>query len=363
MKILLLAAALALLGTPALAAQSSDTAGAKAQIVSDAVDHYIVPGFDRLSAEADLMRTDMDALCVAPGQGELDTARQQFQSLVRAFSRIELVSFGPMATDNRGARLLFWPDAHGKTLRQVQKIINSKDTSAEDPKKLKQMSVAVQGLPALEYVLYGSGAKDMTKVDIAAHRCAYGKAISQRVSDTAGAIDDAWQAGGGTPDHLVHPKPAYTDYRNRTETIQALIDILAHGFETLHDTRLLPVFGTNAKTDKPKAALWWRSDMTLPALRANIERLSQFVAVAGFERAVPSDQRWILGSLNFELRNATRTLEALGTTSIADALSNKDKRDKLRYLAVTLKSLTKLTGADLANALGVSVGLSALDGD
>ena len=85
----------------------------------------------------------------------------------------------------RGVRAgLFWPDRKGIALRQVQAILAKQDATATDPATLKTKSVAVQGLGALEYVLFGTGAEALALPE-GDFRCDYGNAITSAVSDVA----------------------------------------------------------------------------------------------------------------------------------------------------------------------------------
>src|SRR3546814_13939620 len=59
------------------------------------------------------------------------------------------------SSDLRYEHIYFWPDPRGITLRQVQGLLGQADGSMPDAAGLATQSVALQGLPALEYVLYG----------------------------------------------------------------------------------------------------------------------------------------------------------------------------------------------------------------
>ncbi len=72
--------------------------------------------------------------------------------------------------------MLFWPDRKGTGLKQVQAALASKDPTAADAAQLAGKSVAMQGLGALEFVLYGTGSEELATAG-ESYRCAYGAAI------------------------------------------------------------------------------------------------------------------------------------------------------------------------------------------
>ena len=85
-----------------------------------------------------------------------------------------------MTKENRLERILFWPDRKSTGLKQVQRALAEKDATATNPAKLKGKSVAMQGLGALEFVLFGTGAEKLAGPG-EDYRCAYGRAIAGNV--------------------------------------------------------------------------------------------------------------------------------------------------------------------------------------
>ncbi len=83
--------------------------------------------------------------------------RQRFDDVVDAWFRIYFLRFGPLVEENRFERIYFWPDPRGVILRQVGALLGEADPESLDPDRLAEKSVAVHGLPALEYAIFGSG--------------------------------------------------------------------------------------------------------------------------------------------------------------------------------------------------------------
>src|SRR5690606_20934891 len=111
-------------------------------------------------------------LCDEPSELRLEAVRGQFSSAVVAWSRVELYRLGPLMSGNRNDKILFWPDRKGIALKQVQAVLAGPDLDAADPVKLAGKSVAVQGLGALEFLLFGTGAEQLATAE-GAFRCHY----------------------------------------------------------------------------------------------------------------------------------------------------------------------------------------------
>ncbi len=141
---------------------------------------YAVPAYRQLAAKADAQIDAMAALCQTPSEENLHSARKGFAELVTAYAYAEPVRFGPIATNDRLERLYFWPDRKSTGLKQIQKALVSADETVLRVDSLADKSVALQGLNALEYVLYGALADKLTE-EANSHACRYGKTIAQNI--------------------------------------------------------------------------------------------------------------------------------------------------------------------------------------
>ncbi|TIT84015.1 MAG: peptidase M75, Imelysin, partial [Mesorhizobium sp.] len=148
--------AVALLLPLALFGVSPASAEVKASaVIQRAIDGFIRPAYASLHDHAGSLTKAMRTLCNAPSQGSLEAARVEFSATVEAWSSAEIIAFGPIRENNRLERMLYWPDRKGIGLKQVQAALAGKDPTATDPAQLADKSVAMQGLGALEFVLYG----------------------------------------------------------------------------------------------------------------------------------------------------------------------------------------------------------------
>lgn len=344
--------------TPGAAQAAS---GDRTDIARNAISGFILSGYERFAGEARLEHDMMLALCHQPGPIMLAAAREQFGALVTSWSRIESVRFGPVMNDNRMERILFWPDRRSIGLRQVQKVLATKDESALHFGRLRQKSVAVQGLGALEYTLFGTGSDTLVS-DAGNFRCEYAAMIALALATTGDEIAADWLAPEGIASHMIDPQQEWADYRTTNEVLQELLGVWVHGAELIRDTRISPFFGETVETSKYKAALFWRSNLTIPALRANIAGMRDMFIVSGIADALDEQSRWAGGSFIFELENFDRTAAEI-TLPIDAAINDDEARSKINYLLILTTSLQNLIVEQIAAELGLGVGFSALDGD
>ncbi|HWU16939.1 MAG TPA: imelysin family protein [Devosia sp.] len=353
---LLLALLVFVSAAPAMAQELATSA-----VLANAVEQVIRPGFTDLRNEAHGLADAMGGLCAEPSAEAQALAQDRFARTAAAYGRVEFIRIGPLMEDNRSDRLLFWPDRKGIALRQVQAILADADATATALETLRGKSVAVQGLNALEFVLFGTGAETLAGSE-GRFRCAYGSAIAQNVAGIADALAAAWYAPDGVAAHLMAPEASYADYRTETEALEALVGLISHGVEGLRDTRINPFIAQGDKPAAPRQALFWRSGLTMAMAGANVEGLEQLFTVSRMALVGGAAESGLDNSVRFEFANAKRAI-GLVTAPVEQAVADPKQAQALAYLVIVTQSLQVLVGEQLSAALGLSVGFSSLDGD
>jgi predicted lipoprotein len=338
---------------PAFATKATD-------IINGAIYGFVRPSYHAFRESTSSLSEAGKVLCAAPSQAALDAARNAFGETVDAWSRIEIVRFGPVTEQNRLERVLYWPDRKSIGLKQVQAALAAKDPSAADPAQLAGKSVAMQGLGALEFVLFGTGAEALATGD--AHRCSYGAAIAGNLDAIAGELDTAWADPEGFSKTWANPSADNPLFRDGTEAVTEVMDVFVTGTELVRDVRLGGFLGKEAKDDKPKQALFWRSGKTVDALARNLAGMKALLEASKLAGALPADQAWMGNEALFEFSNAANA--AAGAEGpIAGVLADPDRRGKLVYFGLVTSSLSNIFGTQMSGALGLTAGFSSLDGD
>lgn len=271
-------------------------------VMAKAVDGFILPGYRNLAETTKSLSEATAALCKAPSAASLEAARSAFSGVVQSWSAIEIIRLGPTLEQNRFERFLFYPDRKSTGLKQVQAILAKGNESATQAETLKAKSVAVQGLGALEYVLYGTGAETLSGKQ-GDFRCRYGLAISENLDTIAGELLAEWEKPDGIQAAWKRPGPGNPLFRDNKEAATELLGVLVHGVEMVKDQRLRPFYAgaVDGRRDRgdPRLAIYWRSVNTMPSVSANFRALQKLFDTAGMESLLPADSRSIAGSINF----------------------------------------------------------------
>ena len=88
---------------------------------------FIIPGYSQFGRRLNALKQAIAALCMSPSQPGLDEARASYRQTIAAWGRIEIISFGPVAEQNRFERILYWPDRKGRGSRQVRRLLAKKN--------------------------------------------------------------------------------------------------------------------------------------------------------------------------------------------------------------------------------------------
>ena len=354
--VLKLAAAAALAGLAGPAAG----AGLPADLGERLANGYARPAVAKMVDAAQALDGALDGWCAQPGAAGAARVGKAFENLALAWSGVEILRFGPLVQANRYERLAFWPDTRGVMPRQVQALIAAKDEALLAPGALSGRSVAVQGLPALEYVLYGEPALlEQGGAPGFAYACGYARAVAANVAAISRDVAQAWSPDGDFGRQFSHPQADNDLYRDPQEVASEAMKALSTGLQFARDVKIVPVLGDTAAAARPKRAAFWRSKLSTRLLAASVDGLNAFYQAGAYP--LPAGDGWMDASVRGELGSAAQTLRAV--PALEQAVADEDGRRQLTLASLTLKNAKAIVDQDLAPALGVMIGFNALDGD
>lgn len=338
-----------------------------AALARQAYERHILPGYASFAAAAQEFTARAAGLCKAPSADALAKARAAARSAALAWGRMENIRFGPITTNQRLDRLLFYPDPHGIARRQIDRLLASHDAGDVTPQKLAGSSVAVQGFTAVDRVLYGKGSEVLAAAAPAVpFRCLYLQALAAGIAQIAADTHRDW--AGDYKSTWLRPGGANKAYLSAKETTQALFRSYVTELEVIRLQRLVPLLGRDAKTSGHAESLLAHSGLALPFILANIEGERSLLTESGFVDPALADgdkeqsAMAILGSVVTDLSFAIRAGEAAAAAAPAP-FSDAKARDRLAPMLLSLKNAEETGRAALGDLTGQSLGFNLLDGD
>lgn len=327
---------------------------------------FIRPGYSWFGASIGKLDKAIAALCAKPSRRTLKSTRVAYRAAIVAWGRIEIIMFGPVREKNRFERIFFWPDRSSVGERQIRQIVFGKGERALDPASLAKMSVAVQGLTALEHVLYGKGGDGLATAAAQSRRCRYAKAIADNLGAMTQDILASWQDGGAFARIWLAPGPSNPVYLSPSETTLEITKMLDQGLEGVRDRRIAPAIGL-AQNRKVMRPVLWRSKLSMVLIHANIVGLRDLLFQGGLAQAVmastgrDAETAGMIDSIKSEFRLTERMAAALARRD--DPFALPDIQARLIPIGFPLRNIRINAVGVLKAAAGLSIGFNASDGD
>ena len=156
----------------------------------------------------------------------------------RATAAMSVSSIGPTQRDS----------ATGRSGTRSPK----RDESVTKPDGAFGKSVALQGLPALEYLLYGDGAETLAAAaDDGAFRCAFARAVAANIAGIAKSVVEDWREGSPYEKSFLAPGPDDARYRAPKEVTLELFKSFTAGIELVRDQKLGKPLGARPRRRGP----------------------------------------------------------------------------------------------------------------
>lgn len=373
---ILLVAALAMLVTgvtarsgPVPAQEKPKVAPELAAMVTSVVGNTIIPAY-QFFAEASATTTEAVATwCKSPSPTTRDGAREAFAASIHAWARIQHIRFGPARTDNRWQRIAFLPDPRGVVRRQVAKVLADRPADLLNVNAIAGQSAALQGLPALEILLFA--ADDGEPGEALAYRCRLAEAIAGHIAVLAGAMARDWTSPEGWRQRMLSAGSTNIDYRSPNEAASELVRALLTGLQLVREEMLLPWL---------KAAEGKKGWAGLPFERAGLSRdvvATSVLALRNLHKALHLDivvadvgakdksKAWMKGWIASAYDTLERDVREmiLPSQDALAAAATEPNLMALRRSRSNANGLRQIIGRQIAPAMALTIGFNELDGD
>lgn len=329
-------------------------------VLADTLNSYIRPSYGALASGFEALEQATAALCREPSDMALTEARIAFRKSTLTWSRIEWFRTGPAMASNRLERILFYPDRKSTGLKQVQRALAREEADVVSPDLLAGKSVAMQGLGAYEFLVFGKGSGALA-TDQAPFRCAFADSVASNLFTIAGELQQGWEAGTPAATFFVKPGVDNPLFRDDTEALNLVLGTMIHGLEAIRDIRI-GGFLREPGSDRPRSAVYRRAGLTMDSISAGLQGLEDLFNDSGIEQVLPEQDRDLADQVRFEFDQSIRTAEGLDGP-LEDLLADENARKRLVYLQLSIRFIIQRLNNEIAPAAGLAAGFSFGDGD
>lgn len=337
-------------------------------VLADTGRHVIIPLHERFLAESLSLAQNASDFCEQGirTQKDLVALQGRWIGAMNAWEGIQHIQFGPVTEDNQAWKVQFWPDRKNLIARKTEQFVH-RDEAITLP-ALREASVVIQGLSAMEYLLYDKPAEALIS-GVPLHYCEHLVAAAANVHQVAEFLYQSWHPTGD--DYLSRwskPGPDNLDYPDQNATIATIIETIVYGLERIKRDKLERPLGLASDSAQANTYLleWWRSQQSREAILVNLHSLQMLYSAAegsGLAELVAKRGGSALSDRVSTLLDRAISETAAIEGSLFAAHAEPGTQANVAKLYDTLTELLGLFKRDIPETLAISLGFNANDGD
>ena len=332
---------------------------------------FAAPRYRALADATAALRDAATTYCSRPDERGLAVLRKAYDSAMDSWMTAQPLRLGPVTLDERLERLQFWPDKHNSGGRQYAQALQAKDPATAAVVAAGEGTVALQGFPAFERLLFD---EKITPGDTAdpsgTFRCELLVAIATNLATISADTAREWgDADAGFAKSIVAPGPTNPHFGDEREATAAFLGGFMTLLQVIADQKLLRPLGEDAESAKPKLAESWRSGRSLRNIEMNLRSLRAMYDGAGegkpgFSAALRETMEGnaFASVIDDAFDRAIAAATSAGAP-LEQAIADPTRRPAIEEFRIAVKDIQRLVSTHLPGPLGVSIGFNSLDGD
>ncbi len=291
---------------------------------------------------------NLSAASVAHCRGDLgeDEFVEVFRAAWLAWAPLDAYQFGPVEKNAAVLKIAFWPDKKDYVGRGLTALLSQPADALADPDTIAAHSAAVQGLPAIERLVF-------TDLDA----CPAIIGISANLESISETLFEEWFSPGGYADLARSAGPENPAFATEAEFTKLLFTAIDFGLTRIADARLGRPLGAFDKP-MPQRSEAWRSGLSLEIIDAQLAGLRILLAQGFGGNLAGPDTTWVAQAIDA----ARHRIDGIGAP-LDQAVVNPMTRVRAEALQTRITELQHRIAAELGSELGVDSGFSAADGD
>lgn len=345
--------------------KESTTPPDRAKILVDLAENVLVPAYTDAAAAAALLESAVTALRDAPSPATLAAARDAWRRARSSWKQTDAFLFGPANDIALVGGAIDTPSDFAKI------EATSAAETALDASVVASLGANLRGLPGVEALLFDPAKEDAALLaglqERSARRARLVALLSADLRAKIVAVRDAWT--GGYAVELTTAGRGSTVFAAERQAVDAVVNGLIAGAEVLTALRLAKPLGLDRSPPTPNAALLesTRSDATIDDILAVLDGIEAVYrgrrgGKAGLPLSDAVAERTPTGDAQFKelLEKAKAAVRSI-PGPLRTAVVERQGPVVAAYAAV--REVKRSLAADIAGALGTSVGFNVTDGD
>jgi predicted lipoprotein len=337
--------------------------------LTDLADNHIIPGYADLQSKTQALQTQSSTFCTtsSPNDTDLRSFQQSWVDTNQAWQTIQWLNLGPVLEQTRSLRIQFWEPGTDAVNDGVEALLLRQGETI-DADLISGVNVGAQGIPALEYLLYPQNDNNsLIKASNKEKRCEVATAITDNLFNMASDIHTQWQATGGNyRETLISGSNEFTSVQ---DAVEELVTLWLEHINIVKDDKILAALG-NTSPGIAQNAEHYLSDESLASMTINAATFLSIYTAGdgqGFDDILTTTlgQQMIASQVNIDISVAINRIEVITQTlnTYSAAITDEGGRDQLTELVEELNTIRDVLTIEFIQALDISTGFNATDGD
>jgi len=314
-------------------------------------DELVIPAYENLqTASLDLQAASVN-FCRAPVTTSLRQLQAAYIGMMDAWQAVQHIQFGPITYFNWNFRMQYWPDERGTSGRQLDAAIAAADAGILNVDSFSRQSVGIQGLPALERLLFADTAlEDYQNND---YLCPLSEMIAANLNEISAGVLERWL--DEYRDVVLEPDSGGV-FEDAEDLSIEFLKALQESLSKIRDQKLTPVIGEDFTRIRTRNAESWRSQRSLANIKFNVLAL-QTLFMAYSEAFYADDVEAVLAAFA-----ALNTTLAQAPDNMLSAQDNQADYERLQVIHTQIDAVHEAFENAL-KATDLYLGFNSLDGD
>ena len=326
----------------------------------DIVRDQIIPGYRRFEMQTGRLAEAATLYCRQPVYGNYVDLIARYHDAYDAWMGVQWLGFGP--AKDRSQRIQFWPDSRNRVSRQLSNLLADPRQDLLDLQVFADASVALQGFPALERLLF---ADDPLEAD--SYGCALAVAITANLAGMAAELAAAWDPAPGTPEESARAAVEALGYPDPAALTSEFYQALYQHLEAIVTLKLARPLGETLEDARPRRGESWRSGRSIRNVHQNLLAVRGVIDngdALGFADVVAdtAGRNDVAKALRDALAEAIAKAEDLDGP-LEETLADPSLRPDLVRLITAANTARERVAIGVGEAMGLVIGFNSLDGD
>lgn len=327
------------------------------ELLSSWTSAFLLSHYAEFTSKLEALRSASRVLASEPDDEDLSRVQQAWREARRPWKETEVFKFGPVVDEplRYGPKIDFWParpDSVDAVLAGTESI---------DPDGL---GAAAKGLPAVEYLLFATGARDGFRES--ARRYEYLEVLIDDLIAQSQALADAWDPEGGDYQReLVEAGRGSSTYDTLSMALSEVVNRMGFTVENIRADKLGAGIAPDG-TPQPEKLESRFSARSISDIRDNLRGIELLffgdpeAGVLALDDYLQHRGFRLAGRMRVELDGSRA---ALARINLPLSVAIEENQDLVRAAIDRLAGLQRLIQVDVIGALSLNVRFNDNDGD